>query len=420
MVNQQDSGSHWMEAAESRFWLAAVKLGIDRDYAKIHARPERELCFSIPVVMDDGRIEVFWGCRVQHSTQRGPAKGGITLSPTVTKEAVRAMAASITWKNTVAGTPFGGAKGAVKVNPADLSRSELERTIRRYTTRVMDIIGPDRDVPSRDIEAHEQMMAWIYDTYSMHTLQWHAGIVTGKPEIMGGSRASRQTTGYGAATCAAKACEANGLNIEGSRIAIQGFRNVGPNFSLFAAERGARIVAVADGPHILVNEGGLDVAALCIYFDEAEMLEGFPGGDLDSADALFDLDCDVFAACTEGARITPDKASRLKARILIEGANCPTTIAADEVLDSNGVYVVPDILGNAGLVVGSYLEWVQNRQGLIWSADQVLRTLNEFMVNAFDRVNDYRERFETSMRNAAYILAIDKVVEAAKMRGIYA
>ena len=411
--------SSWPEATKSRFWLAVDKLGIDRDYARIHETPEREMCCSLPVIMDSGEIEVFWGCRTQHSTQRGPAKGGIIFDPNITQDQVRARAAAITWKHAVADIPFGGAKGGIRVDLQSLSVGELERLLRRYTTRIMDIIGPDRDVPSRDIDSTEQMMAWIYDTYSMHTLQWHVGVVTGKPVKMGGSQGARESTGFGACVCAREACNINQIDFGNSRVIVQGFRNVGPNFSLFSQREGARITAVSHGPVAIHNEDGLDIPALVAHCRQNKSLQGFPAGEEISTDEFYESDCDIFAFCDSESRISEETPAKLKAGILVEAVDDPTTPEADAALDEKGIFVIPDILGNVGTVAGSYLEWVQNRQGMFWSEQELLSNVERILVRAFERVGTYQKRFDTDTRTAAYILAVDQVTKAARMRGIY-
>ncbi len=420
MTSRLHSTVSWQEASSGRFWQAVEKLGLDPDYAKIHETPEREMCCSLPVVMDNGQIEVFWGCRFQHSTQRGPAKGGIIFDPLVAKEEVRSVAAAITWKHSVANIPFGGAKGGIRCDAQGLSPGELERLLRRYTTRIMDIIGPDRDVPARDIDSTEQMMAWIYDTYSMHTRQWHIGVVTGKPVAMGGSYGAREATGYGVYVGTREACKTVGIDLAGSRIIVHGFRNIGPTFSRFVSEHGASVVAVAHGNSAILNEGGLDAEALSGHFSESGGFEGFGGGETIPIHEFYSLECDIFASCAADTILTPEVAGKIRAKIFVEGDDCPATQEADQALDDKGVFVVPDLLGNAGVVTGSYLEWVQNRQGIFFSREEVLDGIDKQMVSAFATVNEYKKRFDTDMRNAAYILAVDRVVTAARMRGIYA
>jgi glutamate dehydrogenase (NAD(P)+) len=420
MKSRLHSTVSWQEAARGRFWLAVEKLGLDPGYAGIHEAPEREMCCSLPVVMDSGQIEVFWGCRMQHSTQRGPAKGGIIFDPLVTKEEVRSAAAAITWKHSVVNVPFGGAKGGIRCDVRGLSPAELERLLRRYTTRIMDIIGPDRDVPSRDIDSTEQMMAWIYDTYSMHTRKWHVGVVTGKPVAMGGSHGARQSTGYGVFVGTREACNTLGVKLSGGRVVVHGFRNIGPTFSRYASDYGAKIIAVAHGDEAIYNENGLDAAALSEHFSETSALEGFGGGALIPIHEFYGLECDVYASCAADTILTPEVAGKMRAKIFVEGDDCPATGDADRVLDDKGVFIVPDLLGNAGLVLGSYLEWVQNRQGIFFSLEEVLQAIDRHLVAAFGAVADYQERFKTDMRNAAYILAVERVTNTARMRGIYA
>ena len=410
----------WIESGRARFWLAVDKLGLDHDYARILEEPERELYCSIPVIMDDGSIEVFSGFRVQHSTQRGPAKGGIVFDPGATPEEVRALATNITWKHAVVDVPFGGAKGGIIVDQHRLSSGELERLIRRYTTRILDIIGPDRDVPSRDIDSTEQMMAWIYDTYSMHTLKWHVGVVTGKPINMGGSQGGRESTGFGVYVCAREACKANGLEFGDSSIIIHGFRNIGPNFSLFAHDSGATIKAVGHGARALLNEEGLEIPALVEFCRRGGDIEDFSGGEKIPIDQFYGLECDIFASCAPNVSIAPAEAQKIKARIFVEGSDGCCTPDVDQVLEERGIFIVPDILGNAGLVVGSYLEWVQNRGGQFWDRRTVLEAIERKLVESFKDISAYRERYDTSMRNAAYVLAVDRVATVARMRGIYA
>ena len=408
------------EAMQSRFWVAVEKLGLDRGFAKILEQPERELHVSVPVVMDDGHVEVFEGIRVQHNTIRGPAKGGIRFDKHVNTDEVRALAAWMTWKCAVVSIPFGGGKGGVVCNPPELSDGELERITRRFTTRIMDIIGPDRDIPAPDVNTTAQIMAWIYDTYSMHTRQWHAGVVTGKPVEMGGSRGRAEATGFGVYVCTREACKFKNTQLNGSRIIVQGFGNVGSYFSRFAYDDGARIIAAADISGVVHNENGLDIPRLVEYAREHRVIEGFPGGEKISIGDFYGLECEIFAPCALENAITAENADCIQARIIVEGANGPTTPAADDILTRNGVFVVPDILCNAGGVVGSYLEWVQNRQGIFWEGKLVLDRIESKLVQSFDKVLEYRQSHETIMRIAAYILAVDEVATVGKLRGIYA
>jgi glutamate dehydrogenase (NAD(P)+) len=408
------------EAMQARFWTAVEKIGLDHGFASVLEQPERELVVSIPVVMDDGSVQVFKGYRVQHNTVRGPAKGGVRFDKNVNDDEVRALAAWMTWKCAVAEVPFGGGKGGVICDPATLSESELEKITRRYVSRILDIIGPDRDIPAPDVNTSSKVMAWFCDTFIMHTRQWSGGVVTGKPVEMGGSLGRTEATGWGVYICAREACRVKGLKLKGSKIIVQGFGNVGSWFSKFAHDDGAMITAVADISGIIYNESGFDIPALMEYVEKHRGVKGFPGSEEISIEQFYSLDCDIFAPCALENAITSENADHIKARIIVEGANGPTTPAADEILERKGVHVVPDILCNAGGVVGSYFEWVQDRQGMFWDKETVLQSIEEKMVSAYHRVYQARETYGTIMRIAAYVLGIKKVADVARMRGIYA
>ncbi len=408
------------EAMQARFWTAVDKLGLDHGFAKILEQPERELHVSIPVVMDDGSIKVFEGYRVQHNTVRGPAKGGIRFDKNVSSNEVQALAAWMTWKCAVVDIPFGGGKGGVICDPPTLSMGELEKITRRFVTRIMDIIGPDRDIPAPDVNTTAQVMAWFYDTYSMHTRQWHAGVVTGKPVEMGGSLGREEATGFGVYICAREACKVKNTELAGKKVIVQGFGNVGSWFAKFAHDDGAKIVAVADITGIVHNKKGLDIPALKSWAKEHRGVKGFKDAEEMSIDDFYGLDCDIFAPCALENAINSENADKIKARFIVEGANGPTTPAADVILEEKDIHVVPDILCNAGGVVGSYFEWVQNRQGISWDKETVLQKIEKKMVESYHKVYKIREDYDTKMRAAAYILAIKMVADVARMRGIYA
>jgi glutamate dehydrogenase (NAD(P)+) len=420
MVVQQKDEVTPFEAMQARFWAAVDKIGLDHGFAKILEQPERELRVSLPVIMDDGSVRVFEGYRVQHNTVRGPAKGGIRFDKNVSANEVRALAAWMTWKCSVVDIPFGGGKGGVICDPPTLSMGELEKITRRFVTRIMDIIGPDRDIPAPDVNTTAQVMAWFYDTYSMHTRQWHAGVVTGKPIEMGGSKGREEATGLGVYICAREACKVKGQSLGKQKVIVQGFGNVGSWFAKFAHDDGAKIIAAADITGVIHNPKGLDIPALRTWAKEHRGVKGFPEAEAIKIDEFYDLECDIFAPCALENAINSTNADKIKARYIVEGANGPTTPAADQILEDKKVHVVPDILCNAGGVVGSYFEWVQNRQGIFWDKETVLRRIEEKMVESYHKVYNLRDEYDTRMRSAAYILAIKLVADVAKMRGIYA
>lgn len=408
------------EAMQARFWTAVDKLGLDHGFASVLEQPERELHVSVPIVMDDGTIKVFKGYRIQHSTVRGPAKGGVRFDKGVNDNEVRALAAWMTWKCAVADVPYGGGKGGVICDPSTLSEKEVEKITRRYVTRIFDIIGPDRDIPAPDVNTTPQVMAWFCDTMAMHANVWNPGVVTGKPIEMGGSLGRTEATGWGVYICAREACKVKNTTLEGKKIIVQGFGNVGSWFSKFAADDGAVILAISDITGIIYNEKGLNIEELMPYATKNRGIKGFPGSKEINIDEFYSMDCDIFAPCALENAITRENADKFKASIIVEGANGPTTPAADEILAEKGVHVVPDILCNAGGVVGSYFEWVQDRQGIFWDKETVLKRIEEKMVTAYHNVYKARDEYDVIMRTAAYILAIDKVARVAKMRGIYA
>ncbi|HVW09704.1 MAG TPA: Glu/Leu/Phe/Val dehydrogenase [Bryobacteraceae bacterium] len=409
----------WL-AAEARFNHAADKLGLDEGIRKVLGNPTRELTVNIPVQLDDGRIELFTGYRVQHSIARGPGKGGIRYAPDVSLDEVRALASWMTWKCAVVNIPFGGAKGGVICNPAMLSDGELERITRRYTAEILDIIGPDRDVPAPDVNTNDRVMAWIMDTYSMHIRHATTAVVTGKPMELGGSRGRAEATGRGCMIVTLEALKKFGIRPEDTRVVIQGFGNVGGMAARLMAARGFRIVSIVEYYGAVYNANGLDIAALMNHRRETGSITNFPGGEnMDKEQALF-LECDVLIPAATENVITSVNADRLRCRILCEGANGPTTPLADEILAKNKVFVIPDILANAGGVTVSYFEWVQDRQGFFWNEELVNSRLEEIMVNSFQAVTEYGEKHKVDNRTAAYMLALDRVASAMKLRGIYA
>jgi glutamate dehydrogenase (NAD(P)+) len=409
----------WLAAA-ARFDEAAMRLKLDDGMQKVLRAPAREISVNIPVLLDDGRLEVFTGYRVQHSVARGPAKGGIRFAPDVTLDEVRALASWMTWKCAVVNIPFGGAKGGVICDPNVLSDSELERLTRRYTAEIIDFIGPERDVPAPDVNTNEKVMAWIMDTYSMHARHTVTAVVTGKPMALGGSRGRPEATGRGCMIVTLKALERFGLQPESTSIVIQGFGNVGGMAAKLMAARGFKIVAIVEYDGAVYNPKGLDIAALQKHRKETGSVTGFSEAeDMDRQEAMF-LPCDVLLPGATENVITSQNAGRLRCKILCEGANGPTTPLADIVLEDKKVFVIPDILANAGGVTVSYFEWVQDRQGFFWNEQLVNQRLEEIMVESFDAVVAYADKHGVNNRIAAYMVALDRVAVAIRLRGIYA
>ena len=407
-------------SAEARFDQAADLLGLDDGMRKVLRSPSREIIVHIPVMMDDGRLEVFTGYRVQHSIARGPAKGGIRYAPDVSLDEVRALAAWMTWKCAVTNIPFGGSKGGVICDPTILSRIELERITRRYTAQLFEFIGPEIDVPAPDVNTNDQTMAWIMDTYSMHAGHTATGVVTGKPIDLGGSRGRTEATGRGCMLVVDQALKRFGLERSSTRVVIQGFGNVGGMAAKLMARAGFKIICIVEFDGAVHNPQGLDIPALMKHRKETGSIVDFPDGqNMDREEAMF-LETDVLLPAARENVITSMNASKLRTKILCEGANGPTTHFADPILSEKGIFVIPDILANAGGVTVSYFEWVQDRQGYFWNEQMVNDRLEEIMVNSFNDVVAYAEKHGVNNRAAAYMLALDRVAFAIKLRGIYA
>lgn len=409
----------WL-AAEARFDEASARLGLDNGLCKVLRMPSKEITVHIPVQLDDGRLEVFTGYRVQHSIARGPAKGGIRFAPDVTLDEVRALAAWMTWKCAVVNIPFGGGKGGVICDPSLLSEGELERITRRYTAELIDFLGPERDVPAPDMNTNEQTMAWVMDTYSMHMRHTVTAVVTGKPLDLGGSRGRVEATGRGCMIVTLEALKQFGIEPSSARVVIQGFGNVGGKAARLMHERGFKIISVIEVDGAIYNEKGIDIPKLIEHRKRTGSITEFPGAEaIDRNEAMF-LECEVLLPAARENVITSQNASKIRARILCEGANGPTTPVADEILAEKGVFVIPDILANAGGVTVSYFEWVQDRQGFFWNEELVNTRLEELMVSNFGQVVSYAAKHSVNNRIAAYMLAIDRVAFAIKLRGIYA
>jgi glutamate dehydrogenase (NAD(P)+) len=408
--------------AEARFEEAARKLGLEEGVYRYLRYPDKEITLYIPVGMDSGHLEVFIGYRVVHSTVRGPGKGGIRFAPDVSIDEVRALAAWMTWKCAVVDIPFGGAKGGVICDPQKMSKGELERLTRRYTAELASWLGPERDVPAPDVGTNEQTMAWVMDTYAMHVGQATTAVVTGKPIELGGSRGRREATGRGVMMCCDKALAKLKMKKEGCRVVIQGFGNVGSMAADLMQKAGYKIVGLADIGGGLYNEKGFDVAKMIDWVHgQGRPLQDFPGGGtkMNARDVLFQP-CEVVIPAAIENQITENNAHQVQAKILCEGANGPTTSQADAIIESKGIFTIPDILGNAGGVTVSYFEWVQDRQGFFWRESEVNERLQDTMDSAFDQVVHYAELHKVNNRIAAYMVAIDRVAKALKMRGIYA
>jgi glutamate dehydrogenase (NAD(P)+) len=409
-----------LENAERQFEEAAARLKLEGGVKDMLKRPRRATIQNLPVMMDDGTIRVFTGYRVQHSIARGPAKGGIRFHQDVTLEEVEALASWMTWKCAVADLPFGGGKGGVKVDPRQLSPSELERLTRRYAADLSDLFGPESDVPAPDVNTGEREMAWFVDTYSMHERRTELAVVTGKPLEVGGSAGRREATGRGVMIAVDELAKRLGMQLKGARVAVQGFGNVGGvSADLLASECGARIVAISDVTGAYADPVGIDVRAALQYAKDKKGLAGFPGAK-PLASSILEVECDILVPAALENQITSDNASQVKARIVAEGANGPTTPDADKILEAKGVYVIPDILANSGGVTVSYFEWVQNRMGFYWQEDEVNRRLREKMDKAFADVWAMAQKEKVSLRIAAYMVAIQRVLRVHQLRGMYA
>lgn len=408
------------EAMSERFDRAAQLLGLDPDLYAVMRVPSREIKVYIPVKMDTGHIEVFEGFRVQHNFARGPAKGGIRYAPDVSLDEVKALAAWMTWKCAVVNVPFGGGKGGIICNPAQMSPAELERLTRRYTAELIDFIGPDKDVPAPDMNTNEQTMAWIMDTYSMHARHTVTAVVTGKPVALGGSLGRREATGRGVLFVVDEAIKRFKLKPKDTRVVVQGSGNVGGIGASLMYESGYKVIAISDVGGGIYNKKGINIPEALKYLQENKTFEGYAGVDRVSNSELLEIECDVLAPCATENQITSENANKIKCKILAEGANGPTTPKADKILYENGIFAIPDILANAGGVTVSYFEWVQDRMGYFWREDEVNERLKDKMVASFNELCKYADTHNVDTRTAAYMLAIDRVAYDTKMRGIYA
>jgi glutamate dehydrogenase (NAD(P)+) len=408
------------EAQVARSDLAAKKLNLEDGLWKILREPSREIIVHIPVQLDNGRLETFTGFRVQHSIDRGPAKGGVRYTPNLTLDETRALASWMTWKCAVVNIPFGGAAGGVICDRDKMSKRELERLTRRYTSDLLELLGPEKDVLGPDINTDEQIMAWIMDTYSMHVRHTETAVVTGKPLGLGGSHGRIEATGRGLMIVCDEALKRLDRNRDQTRVVIQGFGNVGSNAARLMQRRGYKIVGVSTSNSGVYNHNGIDIDALTRYHEEHRTLAGFSGADQSSSADLLVADCDILIPAAIENQITTRNADRVKAKILCEGANGPTTAEADEILSDKRVFVIPDILANSGGVTVSYFEWVQDRQGYFWSEEMVNEELAITLRTSFAEVLQYAANHNVSNRIAAYMLAIDRVAYTLRQRGIYA
>jgi glutamate dehydrogenase (NAD(P)+) len=418
-VHTSSETNPW-EAQGARFNFAAQKLNLDEGIWKILSKPSREVTVYIPVLMDNGKLEVFTGYRVQHSIARGPAKGGIRYSPEVNLDEVRALAAWMTWKCAVVNIPFGGAKGGIICDPKKMSMTELERMTRRFTAELIEVIGPEKDVPAPDVNTNEQTMAWMMDTYSMHMRQTVTAVVTGKPVNIGGSRGRREATGRGVMLVTREAIKKLGIKPADTRVVVQGFGNVGSYAALLLHELGCKVIGIGEWDGGIYNKAGIDIPALFEHKAKTGSVHGFKGAEKAPTEELLITDCEVLVPAATENVITAKNAEKIKARIISEGANGPTTPTADDILQEKGVFVIPDILANAGGVTTSYFEWVQDRQGYFWKEAYVNAELESIMVDSFNEVVKYAETHQVNNRIAAYMLAIDRVAYNIRQRGIYA
>ncbi|HXF60769.1 MAG TPA: Glu/Leu/Phe/Val dehydrogenase [Caldilineaceae bacterium] len=408
------------EVAQQQFGMVADALNLSDDLRAYLSVPQRELIVHFPVEMDDGHMRVFTGYRVHHNTAKGPTKGGIRYHPEVTLDECRALAMWMTWKCALVNLPYGGAKGGVIVDPAELSRRELEKMTRRYATEISLFIGPERDIPAPDVGTNAQVMAWIMDTYSMHKGYSIPAVITGKPVAVGGTAGREYATGLGV-TYVTRAVlrQRMGRSLEDVTVAVQGFGNVGSWTARTMHERGARVIAVSDKYGGVINERGLDLRHLTRHVAETGSVVGFPGSDSLTNAELLELPVDVLVPAALEGQITRENAGRVRAKVVAEGANGPTTPEADEILESNGVLVVPDIICNAGGVVVSYFEWVQGLQSFFWDEGEVRRQMEHKLLNNLDAVIGVSTQRRCSLRMAAYIIAIERIAEAIRLRGFY-
>jgi glutamate dehydrogenase (NAD(P)+) len=402
------------------FEEAAKILSLEPGIWRILTNPKRQITVSCPVQMDSGEIVVFTGYRVQYNVSLGPAKGGIRYHPNVSLDEVTTLAAWMTWKCAVAHIPFGGGKGGVICDPNLMSRRELEALTRRYISEIMDAIGPDKDVPAPDVNTNEQTMAWVMDTYSMHVGHTETAVVTGKPIELGGSLGRREATGRGVTICAREAARHAGFDIKGATVGVQGFGNVGSVSASLLAEQGAKIVAVADYKGGVHNAKGLDIPTLVEYVARNKTVAGFNGGDAFTNDELFTAELDILIPAALENQITMANAPGIRAKVIVEGANGPTTPDANNHLHQRGIHVVPDILANSGGVTASYFEWVQDRHGYFWTEKEVNERLEQKMMQAFTAVRELSVAFKVDMRTAAYMVAIKRVADVTRIRGMYA
>jgi glutamate dehydrogenase (NAD(P)+) len=407
------------DIAREQLRRVAEVFEIESNLVNILSECKKALVVSIPVGMDDGSVHVFEGYRITHNIARGPSKGGIRYHPDVTLDEVKALAMWMTWKCALMNIPFGGAKGGVICDPKQLSELELQKLTRRYTSEIINDIGPERDIPAPDVGTTPRVMAWIFDTYSMNKGHSVLGVVTGKPLQIGGSLGREEATARGALFCIREAVRKESRSVGGLRVAVQGFGNVGSYLAKFLAEDGARVVAISDSRTALYNPNGIDVSAAFAHKHETGSLQGLRGAETITNEELLLLDCDVLAPCALEQVITGENADQVKARIICEGANGPLTPAADEILEEKGIVILPDVLANAGGVVVSYFEWVQGLQEYFWKETEVNAKLNDIVVRAFNETWATRESRETSMRVAAYGLAVQRVAEATITRGLY-
>jgi len=416
--SQNQSISPW-EMVLSQIDKAEKYIRCDPDTIEKLRHAERALIVAVPIRRDDGNIKVFKGFRVQHSTVRGPAKGGIRFHPEVDLEDVTALAAWMTWKCAVMNIPFGGAKGGIQCNPKEMSIGELERLTRRYTAEIINFIGPDKDIPAPDVNTNEQIMAWIMDTYSMQVGHTVPGVVTGKPLAVGGSEGRSEATGLGVVFTVVEAAKKLGMDLEGRTAAVQGLGNVGAAAAKHLQRKGVAITAVSTSKGGIYSSKGLNLAQVLEYYRSNGNLNGFPGCDSISNDELLSIPCDILVPSALGNAINRDNAVSVKARIIAEGANGPVTPEADDILNDKGVFIIPDILANAGGVTVSYFEWVQDLQNYFWNESEINSRLQQLMETAFGKVMNIAEQMGIDNRTAAQVLGIGRVSEAVRLRGLY-